>query len=109
MQVRVVQLMAHGVRRPRDECRADPGIRGTLTVNDFAAENAEKRPLRMASLSEDYGMTVKRQIVAPLFDVELLRVTPKGMLLRGFQIAVEGTAPVHFAQEWWCEPAGETG
>lgn len=108
MQVRVVQLLALGVRRPREECRADPGLQGTLTVNDFASENAEKRPLRMASLWEEYGITGKRQIVAPLFDVDLLRITTKGMLLRGFQIKSDGRQHVQFAQEWWCEPEGET-
>jgi hypothetical protein len=101
--------MSNGARRPSEECRADPGLKGTLTVSDIATGNAERRPLRMASLSEPHGVNLKRQLVAPLFDVELLRITSKGMLLRGFQIDASGKAPVQHAQEWWCEPTADAG
>lgn len=109
MKVRVVQLMSNGCRRPREECRTDRGLNGILAVTDFATGNPENRPLRMASLSEPYGLGVKRELVAPLFDVELLRITSKGLLLRGFQISTSGNVSAQYAQEWWCEAIRDTG
>lgn len=44
-----------------------------------------------------------RQLTVPPFDVVLLRVTAKGMLLRGFQIHTTDWGSVQAAQEWWCE------
>ena len=34
MHVRVVELMVAGVRRPREECLADPGTIGTLSIGE---------------------------------------------------------------------------
>ncbi len=56
MQVRLVQLLSDGVRRPREQCKADPGVCGTLTL-ELITQNV----------------------------AELLRITPKGLWLRGFQ------------------------
>lgn len=35
MHVRVVELMVAGVRRSREECLADPGTVGTLSIGDI--------------------------------------------------------------------------
>ncbi|MBW6179897.1 hypothetical protein, partial [Pseudomonas aeruginosa] len=43
MHVRVVELMVAGVRRPREECLADPGTIGTLSIGDIPIGTAEKR------------------------------------------------------------------
>lgn len=99
MRVLVVQLLAKGVRRPRIECRGDSATIGTLTVEDVAMGTCEGRPLRMASRWERYGSASRRPIVSPLIDVQLLRVTPRGMLLRGFQISTRESSPVQHAQE----------
>ena len=48
MHVRVVELMVAGVRRPREECLADPGTIGTLSIGDIPIGTAEKRPLHAA-------------------------------------------------------------
>lgn len=41
MHVRVVELMVAGVRRPRQECLADPGTIGTLSIGDIPIGTAE--------------------------------------------------------------------
>lgn len=86
MHVRVVELMVAGVRRPREECLADPGTIGTLSIGDIPIGTAEKRPLHAAQLWERWGTSARRGLLPPLFDVQVLRITPRGLLLRGFQV-----------------------
>ena len=88
MHVRVVELMVAGVRRPREECLADPGTIGTLSIGDIPIGTAEKRPLHAAQLWERWGTSARRGLLPPLFDVQVLRITPRGLLLRGFQVGV---------------------
>lgn len=106
MKIRLVQLYKCGVRRQRDELRADPGLVGLLTVRDWPAGNAEGRPLKMAEIHDLEPLSINypaRQVEVPLFDVVLLRVTAKGMLLRGFQIDSSNGPRISAVQEWWCE------
>lgn len=105
MHVRVVQLMVEGVCRSRDECLADPGVTGTLSIGDIAIGTAEGRPVRAAQLWEQWGSASKRPLLPPIFDVQVLRITPRGLLLRGFQIDSRiREAIAHHAQEWWAVP-----
>lgn len=106
MKIRLVQLYKGGVRRERAELRADPGLVGLLTVRDWPAGNAEGRPLKMAEIHDLQPLSINypaRQLTVPLFDVVLLRVTARGLLLRGFQIDSSNGPPINAAQEWWCE------
>ncbi|HMU17727.1 MAG TPA: hypothetical protein PKC95_09830, partial [Thauera aminoaromatica] len=105
MHVRVVELMVAGVRRPRQECLADPGTIGTLSIGDIPIGTAEKRPLHAAQLWERWGSSAKRGLLPPLFDVQVLRITPRGLLLRGFQVSTKnGLGTAQHAQEWWAVP-----
>ncbi|WP_249115624.1 hypothetical protein [Azoarcus sp. L1K30] len=61
----------------------------------------------MATIWERYGMSGKRPLLPVLFDVELLRITPKGLWLRGFQFDSTSGERIQFAQEWWCEVMGD--
>ena len=78
--------MVAGVRRPREECLADPGTIGTLSIGDIPIGTAEKRPLHATQLWERWGTSVRRGLLPPLFDVQVLLITPRGLLLRGFQV-----------------------
>ncbi len=101
--------MSEGMRRPREECLADPGINGTLSIGDDTIGTCEKRPLRKAELWERWGTSAKRPLLAPLFDVQVLRITPRGLLLRGFQISSRNLpATIQYAQEWWAMPIEES-
>lgn len=66
MHVRVVELMVAGVRRPREECLADPGTIGTLSIGDIPIGTAEKRPLHAAQLWERWGTSARRGLLPPL-------------------------------------------
>lgn len=105
MHVRVVELMVAGVRRSREECLADPGTVGTLSIGDIPIGTAERRPLHAAQLWERWGTSAKRGLLPPLFDAQVLRITPRGLLLRGFQVDTSNwpTTAQH-AQEWWAVP-----
>ena len=105
MHVRVIELMVAGERRPREACLADPGITGTLSIGDIPIGTAEKRPLHAAQLWERWGTSAKRGLLPPLFDVQVLRITPRGLLLRGFQVSTKnGLGTAQHAQEWWAVP-----
>lgn len=105
MQVRLVELMQAGIRRPREACLTDPGTTGTLIVFDDAWSGAAGRSRgRVAQLWELWGLPARRQPLAPLFDVQILRITRRGLLLRGFQISSERR---QYVQEWWAVPIGE--
>jgi len=107
MQVRLVQLFHDGTRRPREQCLADPGLVGMLTLEIVTQNLVERRPVRMAAVWEKWGSSSRRKLTAPLFDAELLRITHKGLWLRGHQIDSAGGRRVLFVQEWWCEVKGE--
>jgi hypothetical protein len=110
MHVRVIELMVAGVRRPREACLADPGITGTLSIGDIPIGTAEKRPLHAAQLWERWGTSAKRGLLPPLFDVQVLRITPRGLLLRGFQVSTENRpGTTQYAQEWWAVPIDKAG
>ena len=110
MHVRVVELMVAGVRRPREECLADPGTIGTLSIGDIPIGTAEKRPLHAAQLWERWGTSARRGLLPPLFDVQVLRITPRGLLLRGFQVDTSNRPnTAQHAQEWWAVPIEKPG
>lgn len=102
MQFKVVQLYTRGVRRPRDEIRADPGVTGMLIVRDWIEGCSELRPVRIADVVAHVGLSSERPLLPRLFDVVLLRSTPKGILLRGFAMSSMDGALTQTAQAWWC-------
>ena len=55
-----------------------PPLAGELTVTDWPAGNAAGRALRVAQLREHYGGANLRDIVVPLFDPLLVRMTGRG-------------------------------
>ena len=56
-------------------------------------------------LWERWGTSAKRGLLPPLFDVQVLRITPRGLLLRGFQVSTKnGLGAAQHAQEWWVVP-----
>ena len=88
-----------------------PGWAADLrSIGDIPIGAAEKRPLHAAQLWERWGTSAKRGLLPPLFDVQVLRITPRGLLLRGFQVDTSNrpTTAQH-AQEWWAVPIDKPG
>ncbi|MFG4498013.1 hypothetical protein ACFZ9I_32125, partial [Pseudomonas aeruginosa] len=70
----------------------------------------EKRPLHAAQLWERWGTSARRGLLPPLFDVQVLRITPRGLLLRGFQVDTSNRPnTAQHAQEWWAVPIEKPG
>ncbi|TXH79107.1 hypothetical protein [Thauera aminoaromatica] len=110
MHVRVIELMVAGVRRPREACLADPGITGTLSIGDIPIGTAEKRPLHAAQLWERWGTSAKRSLLPPLFDVQVLRITPPGVFVRGYLVSTENRrGATEWAEGWGAVPIGKAG
>ncbi|MGQ5490897.1 hypothetical protein ACUH78_18835 [Thauera sp. ZXT1-4] len=82
----------------------------TLSIGDIPIGTAEKRPLHAAQLWERWGTSARRGLLPPLFDVQVLRITPRGLLLRGFQVSTKnGAGTAQHAQEWWAVPIDKPG
>lgn len=105
MKARVIELYSAGTRRHSSELRADPGKIGELELDAWETQRPD-RPLQMrARLTVSDGGT-RRDAFLPIYDVVLLKVTRKGMLLHGIENVVHGRAIAGYVQEWWCEPLG---
>lgn len=101
MEFRVVQLYTRGVRRQREEIRADAGVTGTLLVLDWVEGCSEGRPVRIADVVAYVGLSSERPLLPQIFDAVLLRSTPRGILLRGFEMISEEGKLAKTIQEWW--------
>lgn len=107
MKFAIVRLFHEGQRIAREQARAAAPIVGDLTIGDLVAENSSGRPLRRATLTESYGTNrIRRDLISPLFDVAILRMTDSGFVLRGFEISSPRAGETREArQEWWARPA----
>lgn len=109
MRFCLVELFSYGIRRPREDVCRQPPLAGELTVTDWPAGNAAGRALRVAQLREHYGGATLRDIVVPLFDPLLVRMTRTGFVLRGFQYHASDGVVREWMQEWWIRPVGAVG
>lgn len=105
----VVQTHRHGVRLSRDEIRAAEAIVGKLEITDWLQGSAAGRAIRVAKLTHptvDYFP----QLLNPLFDPRIVRMTGQGFLLVGLQIHTDGQMKaIEAAQGWWVRfPSRET-
>lgn len=69
MQARVVRLFNAGSRRPREDCRNDPGVVGELLVRAIPAANG--RAVLHADLFERMAMAATRPLLPSLIDARL--------------------------------------
>lgn len=74
---------------------------GELTISTMANGSAG-RPILVAHLYEA-GDRYKRGLQTPLLDVKVVKLTPSGMHLVGYQIESEEGAAVEVAQGWWAK------
>ncbi|MBL8448036.1 MAG: hypothetical protein JNJ44_11550 [Zoogloeaceae bacterium] len=99
---RLVQLCRAGIKSPQHKLRADEGHHSRLPVNEWRVGNAKHRPIKKSkvqSLESGRKRYSPPSHLLPLFGVLLLRITPKGLLLRGFQCASGPEGVTHHAQE----------
>lgn len=105
MKVRVIELYVVGERRPRAQLEAVPGETGELELDAWDNQTPDRRLQLRARLTVAAG-TTRRDALPPIYDVVVLRITRKGMLLQGVQKVTYARTVVGFLQQWWCEPVG---
>lgn len=112
MKVRAIRLYAAGTRRHANELRAAVGEIGELDMDAWETQRPDRRLQLRARLTVPAGNT-RKDALPPIYDVVLLKVTRRGMLLRGIENVphgiVDGRTIAGYVQEWWCEPVMDQG
>ena len=101
MLYHVIETYRHGVKLSRTEVLAATPKPGQLVIEDWREGNADNRALRVAYLNHP-TISYHPSQLHPLFDPVLVRMTPKGFLLIGWQIhaTLEGGRR-EYKQGWW--------
>lgn len=101
MLFHVTETHRQGVKLTRAEVLAATPKPGQLVIQDWREGNADNRALRVAYLNHP-TISYHPSQLPPLFDPVLVRMTPKGFLLIGWQIqaTVEGDRR-EYKQGWW--------
>ena len=98
MRYTVLELRRRGVRLTADEMRQSTAVAGDLQLKDMPF-NADKRPLRYAQVREMVS-TQTRDLLVPLFEPQLIRMSERWFVLKGWQIEAENGVKTEYAQEW---------
>lgn len=97
----VVETHHQGIRRSREEIRAAEPILGQLEISDWLSGNASGRALRVAYLKHP-AISYHQQLLHPLFDPAIVRMTSSGFLLVGMQIHTNAQIQaIEMQQGWW--------
>ena len=91
---------------PAHELAEQPTYTGNLVVNDWPGGNVFKRAIRCARLMT-VDHSVKVDVLPPLFEPVLLKISDKQMKLHGYQIHTWQGKAVHYAQVWVLQPINE--
>lgn len=97
----VVPTHTHGKRRSKEEMASAEQVVGHLLIRDWLAGGAG-RPLRAAYL-EDLSGRFPRSVLTPIFDVQVVKMTPTGMHIVGFQIEADSSTATEYVQGWWAK------
>lgn len=81
----VIQTHRQGTRLSREEIRAAAPIIGQLDINDWLQGSSAGRALRVARLKHP-TISYYPELLSPLFDPCIVRMTSQGFLLLGTQI-----------------------
>lgn len=103
----VVETHHQGRRLSRDEIQAAAPVVGHLQISDWPAGNTFNRAVRVARLGHPTN-SYHPQLLSPLFDPVLARMTRSGFLLIGLQIDLDAqNQPIEVSQGWWVRAAPE--
>lgn len=84
-----------------------PTFTGNLVVTDWAEGSTFKRAIRCARLLT-IDHSVKVDVLPPLFEPVLLKITNRQITLHGYQIHTWQGKAVHYAQVRVLQPGGGT-
>lgn len=97
--------MQDGVALTRSELEEAPRHSGRLLLEDWTEANLFGRPIRRARLVERRQGIGDVDLVAPLFEPQLVRVGDDRLTLVGHEVQPEGGVPHHVMQVWLVKPS----
>jgi hypothetical protein len=100
MLLSVVQTRRNGARLTREEIEARAPVVGRLTIYDWREGNSAGRALRVARLNHP-TISYSPELLLPLLDPALVRMTDAGFLLVGYEIESAGDRVAEHLQGWW--------
>lgn len=100
MLYKLICLYRNGVALAPEDLEQEPRYTGNLIIEDWHQGGTFGRNVRQARLLDMTIPTAPRDLLAPLFDPQLVRMTNTQMTLHGYQIHAETGSAVHYAQCW---------
>jgi len=100
MLYRLICLHRNGVVLTPEALEQEPRYTGNLIIEDWHQAGTSGRAVRQARLLDMTIPKAPRDLLAPLFDPQLVRMTNAQMTLHGYQINAEDGTAVHYAQCW---------
>jgi hypothetical protein len=102
MFYKLICLNRNGVALSAQEVAESPKYSGNLVIEDWHQGGRFGRFIRQARLLDMAIPTTPRDIIPPLFDPQLVRMTDNQMTLQGYQIHADSKtgAALQFLQCW---------
>jgi hypothetical protein len=102
MRFTLKALYHNGVVLAPEQLADAPRHTGNLVIADWPQGGTFARHIRQARLLDETVPQAPRDVIPPLFDPQLVRMTDSQMTLHGYQIHVDAEtgAVTHYAQVW---------
>jgi hypothetical protein len=100
MLFKLLCLHRDGIALSLAELAKSENYVGNLIIQDGQSGNMINHTSRQARLLDTSAHPAHVDLVAPLFDPVLVKMTEKQMTLQGYQVHAESGAAVHYAQFW---------
>ena len=100
MHFSAVQTRRNGARFTREEIEVSTPVVGRLTICDWREGNSACRALRVARLNHP-TISYSPELLLPLLEPALVRMTDAGFLLVGYEIESAGDRVAEHVQGWW--------
>ena len=102
MKFKLKALHQNGIVLTSEELMDAPRHVGNLVVEDWPQDGKIGRFIRQARLLDMTIPSTPRDIILPLFEPQIVKMTDNQMTLHGYQIDidVETGAIRHYAQSW---------
>lgn len=101
MLVDVLQLRERGEKRPRDELRSAPPVRGKLRLTSGRPgwHAGQRNAPLLAGIIE---LGTVEWAIPPLDEARVTRIEGHNLIVVGVEEIVEGRRTYRYRQAWWC-------
>jgi hypothetical protein len=97
MLFKLICLHKDGVPIEKEKLAEVPTYIGNLAIEDWVEGSVFKRPVRYARLLTSDHL-IPADMIPPLFEPTIIRMTSNQMTLNGYQIGTRDGAAVHYMQ-----------